>query len=45
MSTDYDAEMAQAVRRLGGEVVLVHGSAHVLSGRRSARSCAATGSS
>ena len=45
------AEMAQAVRRLGGEVALVEGAEHVLPAsprrwaRRSARCCAATASS
>ena len=44
-------EMAQAVRRLGGEVALVEGAEHVLPAsprrwaRRSARCCAATASS
>ena len=44
-------EMAQAVRRLGGEVVLVEGAAHVLSrepgrwGRHSPTPCAGTASS
>ena len=45
------AEMAQAVRRLGGEVALVEAATHVLArephrwARRSARSCGATASS